>query len=179
MAVPATDLQRAVRYVTGDATAPEGDGLKVIIHCCNNIGTWGAGFVLALSAKWMRPEIEYRQWHRNRKERGEEELPLGGMQLVPVEDDIYVANIIGQHGIRTAKGGVPPIRYEAIEKGFGYIAQFACDHPEKRVSIHAPRLGCNLAGGSWAKIEPLIDRYFVTKEIPVTVYDWPGSRFNP
>jgi len=173
---PTTPL---VNYVEGDATAPVGDGLKIIAHCCNNVGAWGAGFVVALSKQWMRPEIEYRKWHRERKQRGDNELPLGAMQLVPVESDIYVANIIGQRGIRTAKGGVPPIRYEAIEKGFRYIAQFATAHPERNVSVHAPRLGCGLAGASWSKIEPLLDRYFVLHGIPVTIYDLPGSSFNP
>lgn len=169
----------AVRYVTGDATAPEGNGLKVIAHCCNNVGGWGKGFVVALSKKWQRPEREYRDWY---KIHGDVKFRtmLGAMQLVPVENDLYVANIVGQNGTagRTADGKIP-IRYEAIAKGFKFISQFATSHPERNVSVHMPRIGCGLAGGSWAEIEPLLDRHFVTKKIPVTVYDWPGSSFNP
>jgi len=165
----------SVRYVTGDATAPEGDGLKIIAHCCNNIGLWGAGFVLSLSKKWDRPEAEYRGWH----ERTGGDLPLGAMQLVPVEPDVYIANLVGQHGVRAAKGGEMPIRYEAISKGFRLITQYALAHREKKVSVHMPRLGCALAGGSWAKVEPLIDVHFVANGILVTVYDWPGGTFNP
>ena len=165
----------AVRYVEGDATAPEGPGTKIIAHCCNDIGAWGAGFVVAVTKRWERPEKEYREWHQRRTG----DLPLGATQLVPVATDIYVANIIGQHGLRAAKGGVMPIRYEAIGKGFGIIASYARNNPEKAVSVHMPRMGCALAGGSWALIEPLIDRAFVMNKIPVTVYDWPGGTFNP
>jgi O-acetyl-ADP-ribose deacetylase (regulator of RNase III) len=39
-------------YMTGDATAPVGEGQKLIVHVCNDIGAWGAGFVLALSKRW-------------------------------------------------------------------------------------------------------------------------------
>ncbi len=47
-------------YTTGDATAPKGDGPKIIPHVCNDIGGWGSGFVLALSARWAAPEAAYR-----------------------------------------------------------------------------------------------------------------------
>lgn len=168
-----------VTYVEGDATQPEGEGLKIIAHCCNNAGGWGAGFVMALSREWDRPEREYRDWYRHHGDVKFRTM-LGAMQLVPVEDDIYVANIIGQHGTagKTADGK-PPIRYKAISRGFKYIAQYALAHPEKNVSVHMPRIGCWLAGGSWSEIEPLIDRHFVANGIPVTVYDFPGGKFNP
>ena len=47
----------AIRYVIGDATAPEGEGPKVIVHVCNDIGGWGRGFVVALSKRWDKPEL--------------------------------------------------------------------------------------------------------------------------
>lgn len=179
MTAAETMTPTAVRYVEGDATAPEGDGLKIIAHCCNNVGVWGAGFVLAVSRRWDRPEREYRAWFE-RQGSVKFRSMLGAMQLVPVEDDLAVANIVGQKGVagRTTDGR-PPIRYDAIARGFGYIAQYATTHPELDVSVHMPRIGCSLAGGSWAQIEPLIDRAFVTKKIPVTVYDWPGGTYNP
>jgi len=168
----------SVQYVTGDATQPEGEGLKIIAHCCNNAGKWGAGFVLALSKRWERPEREYLRWYEDHGTVKFRRL-LGAMQLVPVEDDIFIANIVGQHGVGKSKDGKPPIRYDAISKGFGFIAQYAKDHPERNVSVHMPRIGCSLAGGSWSQIEPLLEKHFVTNGIPVTVYDWPGGAFNP
>ena len=161
----------SVRYVNGDATRPEGEGLKVIAHCCNNVGGWGAGFVIALSKRWLRPELEYRAWAARHGEVKFRSM-LGAMQLVPTEDDIYVANIIGQDGMGRAPDGGIPVRYEAISKGFGFIAQHATNHPDLNTSVHMPRIGCGLAGGSWAEIEPLLDKHFVARGIPVTVYDF-------
>ena len=166
-----------VLYVTGDATQPEGEGLRIIAHIVNDANGWGAGFVVALSKKWARPEAEYRRWMSEAATKNVK--LLGAMQFVPVERDIWVANIVGQHGMGRGADGSPPIRYEALSRGLSFIAQYACDHPEKRVSVHAPRLGCGLAGASWSQVEPLLDRHFVLRNIPVTIYDWPGGTFNP
>lgn len=58
-------LERAdlLNYVKGDATSPQGDGTKAIVHVCNNIGAWGAGFVMAISRRWPEPEAAYREWY--------------------------------------------------------------------------------------------------------------------
>lgn len=163
--------KKEVRYVIGDATRPQGDGLKIVAHVCNNLGAWGAGFVLALSKRWKRPEAEYLRWA---KEHGREEFQemLGAMQLVPVDHDIWVANIIGQQGLGP-KGKEPPIRYEALAHGFRNIAKFALDHPEKNISVHGPRMGAGLAGGKWEEIEKRLLENLVSKGIPVTIYDLP------
>src|SRR5437588_621477 len=97
----------AITYVRGDATNPLGAGHKIIVHCCNDRGGWGKGFVLALSRRWRQPEEEYRRWYNEG-----EGFVLGAVQLVQVEPFIQVANLIGQHGIKTGSKG-PPIRYEA------------------------------------------------------------------
>ena len=106
-----------ITYVTGDATTPAGDGLKIIVHVCNDIGAWGSGFVMALSAKWDKPEEAYRAM-------SEEDRHLGNVHLVGVEDDIIVANLIGQHNVGHLSTGYdgkekhyPPIRYSAIAEG--------------------------------------------------------------
>ena len=44
-----------IAYTTGDATAPEGDGPKIIVHVCNDVGGWGRGFVMAISKRWPEP----------------------------------------------------------------------------------------------------------------------------
>src|SRR5262245_22379163 len=51
----------ALRIVRGDATAPRVDGPKIIAHVCNDVGGWGAGFVLAVSRRWPEPERAYRR----------------------------------------------------------------------------------------------------------------------
>ena len=152
-----------ILYIKGDATAPIGSGVKVITHICNDIGGWGKGFVLALSKKWKMPEEAYRQWYKS-----QEEFTLGAVQFVNVENELYVANMIGQQGIYKNTNGLPPIRYEAVRQCLKKVALFAM---EQKASIHMPRIGCGLAGGKWEVIEQIIKEELIDKEIAVTVYD--------
>ena len=48
-----------ITYIVGDATRPIGDGPKIIAHCCNTVGAWGAGFVMAISNRWFEPSVAY------------------------------------------------------------------------------------------------------------------------
>lgn len=126
-------------YVIGNALEPIGNSkTKIIIHICNDIGAWGAGFVKAISAKWRKPEKQYKEMKRRY---------LGDFELVQVEDDIYVANIIGQEGIKPSAFGVSPIRYGAVEKA---LSRIFLDANRMESSVHMPRIGCGLAGGKWS-----------------------------
>jgi O-acetyl-ADP-ribose deacetylase (regulator of RNase III) len=153
-----------INYIKGDATNPVGDGVKVIVHVCNDIGAWGAGFVLALSRKWPEPEAEYLKWAR---ETGKD-MPLGEVQYVEVSSDIYVANMIGQH-LTWPIYGVPPIRYGAIREGLEKISRFCI---ENQASVHAPKFGSGLAGGNWYEIEGIINDVLIKKGVEVTIYNF-------
>ncbi|BFO17402.1 macro domain-containing protein [Streptomyces sp. KM77-8] len=153
-----------ITYVRGDATVPSVKGVKVIAHVCNDIGGWGKGFVLALSRRWPEPEASYRAWHRDR---ASTDFGLGAVRMVRVDRYVWVANMIGQRGIRTGSKGVP-VRYEAIDTALGRLAGHAAD---LGASVHMPRIGCGLAGGTWSRVEPLIMERLVRRGIPVTVYD--------
>ncbi|WP_405731710.1 macro domain-containing protein [Streptomyces sp. NBC_01537] len=153
-----------IEYVRGDATTPLGKGPKVIAHVCNDLGGWGKGFVLAVSRRWSEPEAAYRRWHR---ERAGNDFGLGALQMVQVEPLVWIANMVGQHGIRTGSKGVP-VRYEAIDTALGALADRAA---ELGASVHMPRIGCGLAGGRWERVEPLVVARLTGKGIAVTVYD--------
>ncbi|MER6737337.1 macro domain-containing protein [Streptomyces puniciscabiei] len=153
-----------ITYLRGDATVPSVKGAKVIAHVCNDLGGWGKGFVLALSRRWPEPETAYRAWHRNR---ANNDFGLGAVQLVRVEPDVWVANMIGQRGIRRGSKGVP-VRYEAIDTA---LDRLAGEVIELGASVHMPRIGCGLAGGTWSRIEPLITERLVKRGVRVTVYD--------
>lgn len=153
-----------INYVRGDATVPSVKGVKVIAHVCNDIGGWGKGFVLALSRRWPEPEKAYRAWHRDR---AANDFGLGAVQLVQVERQVWVANMIGQRGIRTGSKGVP-VRYDAIDTALTHLAEKAA---ELDASVHMPRIGCGLAGGKWSRVEPLITERLVGRGIAVSVYD--------
>jgi O-acetyl-ADP-ribose deacetylase (regulator of RNase III) len=153
-----------IQYMKGDATNPQAMGNKIIVHICNDMGGWGKGFVLAITRKWLEPEQNYRQWFKSADKFG-----LGEIQMVPVEADIWVANLIGQHKIFKDENGNPPIRYDAVLAGLTKVAVFA---RQINASVHMPRIGCGLAGGTWDKIEPIIVTSLTEKDIPVTVYDF-------
>jgi O-acetyl-ADP-ribose deacetylase (regulator of RNase III) len=156
----------SIRYLKGDATVPQAKGKKIIAHICNDLGGWGMGFVLAISKRWQEPEGHYRKWHNER-----EEFHLGAAQFVQVEPTIWVANMIGQHGMKTGSKG-PPIRYDAVEACLKKVAERA---KELGASVHMPRIGCGLAGGKWEKIEPIIERTLLASQIEVFVYDFDGK----
>ena len=155
-----------IEYVKGDATAPAGDGQKIIVHVCNDLGKWGKGFVLAISRRWKAPEKAYRAAYAG----ASQALALGGVQFVQVNGSITVANMIGQHGIRRQNSkAAPPIRYPAIRQGLQTITDYALAH---QASIHMPRIGCGLAGGRWEEIEVLIEETLLSVGVPVVVYDY-------
>jgi O-acetyl-ADP-ribose deacetylase (regulator of RNase III) len=136
----------------------------MIGHVCNDLGGWGKGFVLAVSRRWREPEAAYRAWHRHR---AENDFGLGAVQFVRVEPYVWVANMIGQRGMRTGSKG-PPIRYEALDRCLAALGEKAL---ELNASVHLPRIGCGLAGGTWKRVEPLIDARLCARDVPVTVYD--------
>ncbi|MFE2411302.1 macro domain-containing protein [Kitasatospora sp. NPDC057904] len=155
-----------ITYVRGDATAPQAKGVKVIAHVCNDLGGWGKGFVLALSKRWPEPEAAFRRWHR---ERAKNDFGLGALQLVQVEPYVWVANMVGQRGIRTGRSTGVPVRYEAIDTALAALGERAAG---LGASVHMPRIGCGLAGGRWERVEPLVRARLVERGVPVTVYDY-------
>ena len=153
----------SLTYVRGDATQPAGGGPKVIPHIVNNVPAWGAGFVMALSARWPKTETAYRKWALN------ESFKLGMVQPVKVENDLWVLNMLAQAGIGNRNG--PPIRYDALRVCLGKVAQFA---KKKGATVHAPKFGSALAGGDWNVIEQIIQEELVDKGLSVTVYEFAG-----
>lgn len=149
-----------IRYITGDATNPQTPGNKIIAHICNDKGRWGAGFVLALSKKWSAPEEYYRELLP-------EEIQLCMTQLVPVEQDICVANMVAQHDTRFSEDGQPPIRYGALRVCLANVNDVAY---RTKATLHMPRIGCGLAGGQWSEIEKIIQDVC---SVDVYVYDLP------
>jgi O-acetyl-ADP-ribose deacetylase (regulator of RNase III) len=149
-----------IKYVKGDATAPVGDGAKCIVHIVNDEGKWGKGFVMAVSRRWPRIREEYINWHSN-----QDNFKLGEVLFTRAESNIWVANMIAQHGTRNS-GGKPPIRYNALEKCLKQVAYECRIQPW---SVHMPKIGAGLAGGDWHTVEYIVENTF--GDIPVTVYE--------
>jgi O-acetyl-ADP-ribose deacetylase (regulator of RNase III) len=148
----------SVKIVVGDATRPEGDGPKVLVHVCNDLGLWGAGFVKAVSKRWKAPERDYLKAFKAG------ELKLGRVRFVEVEPGLTVASMVAQRGVR--RGRSVPLRYPSLRETLAEVARYA---REKKASVHMPRIGCGLAGGRWKDVEPILRATLAG--LRVTVYD--------
>ncbi len=165
-----------IRYLKGDATVPQAKGPKIIAHICNTAGGWGRGFVLSISKRWPEPEAHYRAWHHARTipttlregslVLSSGDFGLGQVLLVQVLRDTFVLNMIAQEGLKTGSKG-PPIRYEALASCLTTADQLARDMIVQ-ATLHMPRIGTGLAGGTWERVEPLVAKI----KSDVFVYDF-------
>lgn len=154
-----------ITYIEGDATRPKGKGNKIIVHCCNAQGAMGAGVALALRQKWKQVYAHYADAIKAGL------LKLGDAQLVQVEHDTYVANLVGQNLYPSGPDGIPLV-YEALEKSLRMLSE---SKAAEGATIHMPRIGAGLAGGSWERIEKIIIETLVDKGFDITVYDLPTN----
>jgi len=153
-----------INYVVGDATCTIKKP-SVIVHVCNNKGKWGAGFVLAISGKWKKPEQAYRTMG---------EYNLGEIDIVYVNETTLVINMIAQNGFKSKMNPIP-LKYTALKSCLLKVAAYLREENPKNkkpYSIHMPRIGCGLAGGSWDKVEEIIKE--TLSEFDVYVYDLKG-----
>ena len=152
-----------IYYTKGSAVYPKTEGDKIICHICNDAGLWGAGFVVALSKRWPGLQNAYSFWHSTKTT-----FRLGAVQFVDVENDIQVANMIGQHGVRSLMNPTP-IRYNAVEE---CLKTVITNCYENNKTLHMPRIGCGLAGGNWEHIERIINKILTeVGDVDIYVYD--------
>jgi O-acetyl-ADP-ribose deacetylase (regulator of RNase III) len=173
-----------IQFLTGDATEPQlGDGLNIIIHVVNDVGVMGAGIARTIREKWPHVNAKYEElFQKPAKERA---TAQGQIQIVPVGDRLFVCNLFGQSGIGDLYG-LPAVRYSAIAEGLLRLGSRLETYRRKTKDkslprLHMPRIGCGLAGGSWAKVEAEIYYALGTEQLEVYVYDFPGpgGTFNP
>jgi hypothetical protein len=106
------------------------------------------------------PEASYRLWSQ------EPEFRLGEVQFVTVNKDITVANMVAQRSIRS-RDNPKPLSLMALKICLKQVYSLA--ELEGR-TVHMPRIGCGLAGGTWDEVEPVILR---TMSVDTYVYDFP------
>jgi hypothetical protein len=132
------------------------------VHCCNDVGGFGKGFVVPLSEKYPETKKQYKAWFSNLQKRPQ----LGDVQFVQVNQNVCIANMVAQHDVRW-QGKIPPIRYDALEKCL--IKSYTKAYNEN-LTVSGPRFGCVLSGGVWDIISEiikkvmLVDTYIYTLE---------------
>ena len=159
-----------MRYVKGDATAPQAPGVKLIVHSCNTLGGWGRGFVKALDKRFGRELGKaYRAWH---KQRAHNDFELGAVQTLATRTNgVFVCNCIAQKGLGGKRRGngekTRPFSLDAFRSCLEKVRVVAT---EKNASVHMPRVGAGLGGGDWALTENVIVQELCDHDIEVWVY---------
>lgn len=164
----------SIEYIVGDLfDSIENDKPTVIAHVCNDQGAWGAGFVVPLGMKYPIARNAYLAWHKegvwtpelenqftgSSIEGGYDDFKQGLVQLVKINDNLYVANMVAQN-----LGGRRPLNYLSLAKCLG-IVNDTC----QGFDILCPRFGAGLAGGDWYVIECLIQDTW--KDMTIKVFE--------
>lgn len=155
-------MKSNLKYVKGNLfdNIPT-DRPVVIPHVCNDIGAWGAGFVVPLGNKYPKAKEDYLKW-RNGRIGFFSPFELGEVQYVR-NDNVVVANMIAQRGV----GGPRPLDYRGLVKCMLDVYR-VCTKENRRWDIICPKFGSGLAGGDWNIIETYIKT--IWEELDVTVY---------
>lgn len=135
----------------------------VVAHVCNDIGKWGAGFVLAVNKFSLLPKKNYLKWF-NDKEINGVEFSRGNVDFVQCNKNVVVANMIAMNGI-AGFGNPYPLDYDSLEKCLQVLNNYA---KEKRIIM--PKIGSGLARGNWNKIYNILKNVFCEREKDVEVW---------
>lgn len=147
-----------ILVVEGDATLPQGDGPKILAHIVNDARKWGRGFVVPLGKRYPQARESYLH--------GGPPLVLGSVQFCRIDDQLTIANMCAQHGLRS-KSNPRPLDYDALRQCLHLVGKAAS---ARGASVHMPAIGCGLAGGRWHEVRPIIgDEICVACDVPVTV----------
>ena len=149
----------------GNALNPRGIGPWIIAQIVNDkTPNWGAGFARAVRNKYPSAQKDFREWAILNPDK----FSLGNTQTTIASDELYIANMIAQHGY--GESVKPRIRYAALRDCLQQLKEIALS---RGASIHMPRIGTGYAGGNWSYILELIDEILVRNGIDVTIYTLP------
>jgi len=149
----------------GNALEPRQTGVRIIAHIVNDkTPNWGAGFARALRNKYPAVQAEFRDWAGTNPN----EFRLGAIHTLKIAEDLFVANMIAQHGYGASTK--PRIRYAALISCLRKLRELAVS---KGATVHMPRIGTGYAGGNWPFIAGLTDEELIRMGIGVTVYTLP------
>jgi len=156
-----------IEYQIGDATIPVA-GNVIIAHICNNVGKWGRGFVVPLGKKYPKAKDVYlnQSWEWDR---GMAWASLGKVDIVPIGEGVWVANMIAQNDV----GATRRVDLDALFSCLCRVAVFALTTTFAGFPpvVQMPRIGTGLGRAKWEDIEPLIRSALCDKGVRVVVLD--------
>lgn len=170
-----------IEYRVGDALNSDIHGRLAILHVCNDLGAYNAGFAAGVAVRHPMAKKRFQLWANGDERSGTaRHFRLGAVQWVGVGADLgrqfqfgdrWVVNMVAQHGLRSKTNPVP-LRMDALEECLQHVA---CSLTRRRQELRVvmPRIGCGLAGGSWDQVGPLVDATLGATTVPVIVYDLP------
>lgn len=177
-----------ITYIKGDLFEEikkiDRDTTIIIPHTVNNVGKWGKGFVVPLGQNFPKAKQEYLHWYStgyciNILDNSIVGFGPGYTQLVKVAAKIYVANMVGQFGVKSLNNPTP-VDYEAVILSMKHLNDYMMYlyndfllpitfSNNKKLEIHCPKFGCGLGGGTWKQISSYIET--VWKEHNVYIYE--------
>jgi hypothetical protein len=159
-----------LQYLVGNALQPRGLEPKMIVHLTNDkAASWGGGgFSNSIGAKWQPVHDAYRTWAASRRP-----LSLGDVHFADASSDITIASVVAQKGYGVATG--TRLRYQALRSG---LVAVGAEATKRNATIHMPRIGTGLAGGTWEVVEEIVREALCDSGIRVTVYDLPTREMS-
>lgn len=163
-----------ITYHVGDATQPDLEGNVTIAHILSDSpkGHYDAGFAKNLAEVHPAARYRFQLWAKGLEGSGTQRpFKLGALQFVGVGHDLgathrwndrWVANMVAQHGLRSPTNP-HPLDLDALDQCLRFLAEWT------RGPIAMPRIGCNLAGGTWEEVGPIVEATLADHD--VHVYD--------
>jgi len=169
---PRPKVELTMTYVRGDATQTRGTGQKLLVQIVNDAAfTWGGGgFAAAIKGRWPSAQKAFTAQVTTDRSA----LRLGSVVTCKVEPAVTLVSLVAQRGYGPSPR--PRIRYGVLRDCLLRVAELA---KEQNASVHMPRIGTGLAGGSWPVVEEIVTETLTMMGIKVMVYDLPQGRGRP
>lgn len=139
----------------------------IIIHGCNCFNVMGAGIAKQIAFTFPQALEADKKTNFGSMDK----LGTFSRATFKVNDEgavLTVLNAYTQFGTWKKGENQPPVDYKAVEDCFYEIQkQFGYQH----LRFGIPKIGAGLAGGDWARIEKIIERYMSEEDLTLVVLE--------
>ncbi|MGA2667980.1 MAG: ImmA/IrrE family metallo-endopeptidase [Ignavibacteria bacterium] len=164
-----TNQENKIILEFGDATKPRGEGKKIIVQIVNTYAGMGLGFGKSLSKNYPLVKKKLDEWKTNKTN-----FKLGNIQLIKIEDDLFICQMLAQKGLYPKPGEVP-LKYSSLRKCLIKLSEEAI---KLKASIHMPQIGAGQAKGDWNIIQGMIHDELISRNLEVNVYLLAGTIYS-